>query len=229
VSPDDTVVIEVIGEGKADVGNRADVQPPTTGIVPILTHKLCGKPNRMRVKTKVLFSLQGKGLPEKVKFAKRQAFYNRGTQAVVFVRDSEGGEKELSETKAAMEKGRDAEGLSIPMAIGVAHPCIESWLLTDAAAIRRGLELSSNPTVPDKPESLPAPCMSRKNNPKAALVRAAGSAKKELSAKEKDKIARAMNDLGLLERRCPLGFAPFAEEVRKRIRPLFDALADSGS
>ena len=227
MSPDDTVVIEVIGEGKADVGNKPDLQPPTTGIVPILTHKLCGKPDHMRVKRKVLSSLQGKGFWQKVRFAKRQAFYTPDTQAVVFVRDSEGDETELSRIRATMEKGRDAEELPIPMAIGVAHPCIESWLLADAAAIRRGLELNGNPTVPDEPESLPAPCISRKNNPKKILVRAAESAKNELSAKEKDKITRAMNDLDLLGRRCPLGFAPFADEVRQRVRPLFDTQADS--
>lgn len=230
MSPDDTVVIEVFGEGKADVGNKPDVQPPTTGIIPILTHKLCGKPDRMRVKKKVFASLEGKGLAKKVEFAKRQAFYTKDTQAVIFVLDSEGGEKKLSKTKAAMEEGRDKQDLSIPMAIGVAHPCIESWLLADAAAIRRGLELDSgNPAVPDKPESLPAPCISRTDNPKKILVRAAGSQKKELSAKEKDKIARAMNDLGLLGRRCPLGFAPFADEVRNRVGPLFETQVDDES
>ncbi len=38
------------------------------------------------------------------------------------------------------------------MAIGVAHPCIESWLLADAAAIRRALALPATPKLPAEPE-----------------------------------------------------------------------------
>jgi hypothetical protein len=39
--------------------------------------------------------------------------------------------------------------------------------------------------------------------------------------KEKDFIATAMNDMPLVRKRCPQGFAPFADEVENRIRPLF--------
>jgi hypothetical protein len=53
------------------------------------------------------------------------------------------------------------------------------------------------------------------------LARIAGSRKKELSAGEKDRIAAAMNDMELPRARCPLGFAPFADEVEDHICPLF--------
>jgi len=36
-----------------------------------------------------------------------------------------------------------------------------------------------------------------------------------------DKIAAAINDFAQLRARCPLGFAPFADEVDRQIRPLF--------
>jgi hypothetical protein len=107
------------------------------------------------------------------------------------------------------------------MAVGVAHPCIEAWLLTDAAAIRRALGLSATLDVPENPEELPAPSHDRKRNPKTELVRIAGSMKKELSTEEKDSIATAMNDMRLPRERCPRGFAPFADDVEDRIRPLF--------
>jgi hypothetical protein len=42
-----------------------------------------------------------------------------------------------------------------------------------------------------------------------------------LSAAHKDSIAREMGDMELVERRCPISFAPFAHEVRQYIRPLF--------
>ena len=217
---DGNLIIEVVGEGKADIGRR-----PTEGVVPILTRKLCGKPQRMLVKRRAYAMLQGKGRWRKVQFAKRQAHYNKTTDGVVFVLDSEGDQKKLKGAKKDLEKGRDADGLSIPMAVGVAHPCIETWLLADATAIRRGLDLHESPEVTEEPESLPAPCEDRKRNPKTVLARAAGSAKKELSAKQKDKIATAVNDLELLRQRCPAGFAPFADEVQRHIRPLCDAEA----
>ena len=222
MSPDGNVVIEVYGEGRTDVGRSEDARSPTEGVVPILTHKLCGKPERMLVKRRVYAMLEGKGRWQKVRFAKRQAHYNTTTDGVVFVLDSEGGQKKLRETRKDLEKGRDADDLSIPTAVGVAQPCIESWLLADATAIRRGLELKESPEVPQEPESLPAPCKDRTRNPKAVLARAAGSTKRELSAAQKDRIATALNDLDLVRRRCPLGFGPFADEVAQHIRALCD-------
>ena len=225
MSPDGNLVIEVFGEGKTDVGRHDGARPPTEGVVLILTHKLCGKPERMLVKRRVYAMLQGKGRWQKVRFAKHQAYYNKTTDGVVFVLDSEGDQKKLKKTRKDLEKGRDADGLSIPMAVGVAHPCIESWLLADATAIRRGLELDKSPEVPENPESLPAPCMERKRSPKTVLARAAGSTKKDLSSSQKDRIATAINDLDLIRQRCPAGFGPFADEVRQHIRPLCDSQA----
>jgi len=43
------------------------------------------------------------------------------------------------------------------MAVGVAHPCVEAWLLVDSLAIARALGLSNSVVVPSNPESLPAP------------------------------------------------------------------------
>ena len=175
----------------------------------------------MQVQRRKFAFLQGKGLWQKVRFAKHQA---KGVSAgAVFVVDSEGGAKQLDKTRAQLHKGRDACLSSFPMAVGVAQPCIESWLLADASAIQQGLELETTPDVPEQPEKLPAPCQEKKKkeNPKKVLVRIAGVKKEELSAKEKDKIATAMNDMDLVRNRCPQSFAPFAEEVEERIGPLF--------
>ncbi len=217
MSPEASVVIEVFGEGKTDVRHDARPQPPTRGVVPILVSTLCGQPDRLLVKSYGVPFLQqketGKGLWQKVRFARRQALCN-GSHGAVFVRDSEG---DLKGTVEQLHKGRDHGPSRLPMAVGVAHPCIESWLLSDATAIRRGLDLSEAPVVPDAPEDLPPPC----RNLKAVLAGIAGSRKMDLSAKEKDAIAAAMNDMELPRARCPLGFAPFADEVEARIRPLF--------
>jgi hypothetical protein len=218
--PEVDVVVEVFGEGKADIGSDPRPRRPTTGVLSILLHSLCGKPGRMFVKCKATQFLVGKGLAKKVQFAKRQARYNR-SHAAVFVVDSEGGPKELKQKKSDLETGRGRELPEFPMAIGVAHPCIEAWLLADATAVRRGLGLSATPKVPDEPEGLPAPCQDHDRNPKAVLCDLADVAKKDLSSDEKDRIARAMDDVALARQRCPLGFAPFADEVEKQVRPLF--------
>jgi hypothetical protein len=221
VNPEAKIVIEIFGEGKTDVGHDPMPKPPSEGVVPILLNLLCGKPRTMTVKRLGKPFLQqkgtGKGLWQKVRFAKRQASYN-GSAAAVFVMDSEG---KLSEKSRELQKGRDSELPHFPMAIGVAHPCIEVWLLADPSAIRRGLGLERTPEVSEKPEELPAPCIDGKNNPKTVLAQAAGSNKQELSAAEKDLIAQAMNDMNLVCKRCPTGFAPFEKEVTQHIRPLF--------
>jgi hypothetical protein len=217
------VVLEIFGEGKTDIGDSGATSqpgPPDKGVVPILVHKLCGRPPDMLVKRKGLIFLQGKGLWQKVKFAKRNARCN-GSAGVVFVVDSEGGSKELKEKTAALAKGRDSACLGFPMATGVAHPCIEAWLLADALAIRRAMELPATPDLPESPEGLPAPCRDRNRNPKTELARAAGVADRLLSANEQDAIAAGINDLAVIGIRCPLGFAPFAADVERQIGPLF--------
>ena len=220
MSREHSVVIEVFGEGKTDVGGDLESRPEprTKGVVPILLHALCGKPANMLVKRYGMPFMQQKGtLPQKVRFAKRQARLNRSA-AAVFVVDSEG---DLKGRMGDLAKGRKMESGEFPMAIGVAHPCIEAWLLADGAAIRRACNLASNPNVPDEPESLPAPRHDRRDNPKTALASAARAGQKELSVAGKERIAAAMNHMDLVRTRCPRSFAPFADEVDREIRPLF--------
>ena len=221
--PEAEVVIEVFGEGVADIGKYdSPTQEPKSGILPILVKRMCGKPPRMRVKGTRISHLERGGHERKVKFHKNNACLS-GRQAAVYVVDSDGDKSDMERIRLKLAAARDSIHPEFPMAVGVAHPCIESWLLADATAIRRGLELDAAPEVPDCPEDLPAPCRDRLHNPKTELCKAAGVSKQELSAAEKDCIARCINDHGisLLKERCPLSFAPFAEEVEDRIRPLF--------
>jgi hypothetical protein len=213
------VVIEVIGEGRTDVGvletsGKPSVPAsPDTGVVPIIVHALCGKPNTMVVTRRQYALLQGRTRAQKVHFAKRQALCNNSA-GIVFVLDSEG---DLKGRTRELIEGRDRQYPEYPTAVGVAHPCIEAWLLADAHAIRHGLELAETPIIPENPEGLPAPCHDEKNNPNAVLR---GIARRGISANDKDRIA-AMMDISLVRERCLMGFAPFAEEVQQHIQPLF--------
>jgi hypothetical protein len=215
VTPDESLVIEFFGEGKTDVGTGGQPTPPTTGVVPILVHRLCDRPPTMVAKRRPFAFLQGKNLAQKVRFARRQAYYNRSAGAV-FVMDSEGDERRRRAVQDEMAKGREQDQLTLPMAIGVAQPCIEAWLLVDEQVIRRVAGIEGSLALPAEPELLPAPCRSKTANPKAVLagwgIRAAA---------QKDAIAAALNDIELLETRCPAGFGTFAQDVRDQIKPLF--------
>ena len=223
--PDAHRVLEICGEGRTDIGNvisptksRTEPQPPTEGVVPVLLHKLCGEPATMRVVRRAVPHLQGKGLWQKVKFAKQTALYNRSAGAV-FVMDSEGNHRRRL---AELSRGCDAAYGEFPMAVGVAHPCVEAWLLADPLAIARALGLSNAVAVPSNPENLPAPQANRAHNPKTVLAMCAErSERSAISSREATLIALAITDLAALRNRCPVGFEPFAQEIEERIAPLF--------
>jgi len=207
------VVLEVFGEGKTDIGKEsAKPRLPDQGVVPILIRRLCDEPAGMRVKTKRYDHLQGKGLWQKVRFAKRQARYNRGTCGVVFVLDTEGNDNVVSE----LVKGRDHELPDFPMAIGAARPCTESWLLGDHPGLRRALCLGQSVELPQDPEALPAPLQNRSHNPKTVLVGLGVD-----SQNQKDALAETL-DVQTLRSACPRSFAPFANEIEDLIKPLFE-------
>ena len=105
------------------------------------------------------------------------------------------------------------------MAVGVAHPCVEAWLLVDSLAIARALGLSNSVVVPSNPENLPAPHANRAHNPKTVLARCAE--RSAISSREATLIALAITDFAALRNRCPVGFEPFAQEIEERIAPLF--------
>jgi hypothetical protein len=219
------VVIEICGEGKTDVAKMDDAPvPPAAGVVTALTHRLCDAPSALRVKrTPLMFLQQGKPLWQKVWLFKRTAKIN-GSAGCVFVMDSEGKPRDV---RAELEHGRDHMHPDFPMAVGVAHPCVEAWLLSDASAVKRGFNLSGpRPTVPPNPESLPAPQANRANNPKTALA-ACHPNNRHPNLAEKSLMAEHL-DLATAATTCP-SFAAFAAEVRQHIRPLFPSSSQAGT
>ena len=225
--PDKKVVIDIIGEGKTDRGPTKatpTVDRPGQGVLSNLVHALCGFHPAMRVRGLAMPFVQRGGFDRKVEFAKQQASYRLAkgkSHGLVFVIDTEGDHR-----KAIKEvtEGRNRRYTELPTAVGVAHPCIESWLLADADAIKSALKLSATPTIPEWPESLPAPCEDLTRNPKTVLADCAGCLG-ELKSVEKAAIASKMRNPDLVRSRCPNSFAPFADEVVRFIKPLFDALA----
>jgi hypothetical protein len=105
------------------------------------------------------------------------------------------------------------------MAVGVAHPCIEAWLLADQVAVAYALNLTTAPAPFSSPEDLPAPRKDRGHKPKSILGALVG--RSAISSSEATRIAMVIPDMALLRQRCPLSFEPFATEVEQRIAPLF--------
>lgn len=114
--PDSVVVLQFYGEGVTDVGPQTTKPAlPSRGIVTIFVHALCGAKRQLQVRRAHYAHLHGKRLWQKVKFAKRQAFYNH-VSGVVFVMDSEA----IPEVVNELVQGRDAEHAGFPMAVGIA-------------------------------------------------------------------------------------------------------------
>jgi hypothetical protein len=221
---DTEVIIDIIGEGKTDRGPRQGTlatEEPGLGVLSNLVHALCEFPTAMRVRgLPVPFNIRG-GPNKKVEFAKQQATIRRQqgqTHGLIYVIDTEGDDRTVIKD---LVKGRDLRYRELPTAVGVAHPCIESWLLADATAIKEGLKLATHPILPETPESLPAPRRDRAHNPKTILCGYTGRSGKLTSA-ENTAIAKQMRDMALVRSRCPKSFAPFADEVIEHIKPLFD-------
>jgi hypothetical protein len=81
--------------------------------------------------------------------------------------------------------------------------------------------LAQQPQIPGQPELLPAPCKNRGHNPKTVLGRCAGL-NRHLSSAETTQIIRAIGNLDAIRARCPMSFAPFADEVIASIKPIFE-------
>lgn len=212
MSRNDTIVIDFFSDGKANLA-----------VVPPLVRAICGRPRNMYPRENPIRFLQrsesGSGWTQKAAAARKLANHSDADGAV-FVIDTEG-DLQRREQLAA---GRDLGPEEVPMVVGAAHPCIEAWLLVDATAIQRGLALDDVPQTPEEPESLPRSKRTAGQEAKRVLKECVKQ-RKPLSADAMGRIAAALNEhsLPLLRRRCPLGFAPFADEVEERIRPLFGA------
>jgi hypothetical protein len=214
--PQPKLVIEVVGEGKTDLGDPSDLETntaPRTGVMPILTYALCGRPDNMLVRRRKYAHLEKGGRQKKLHFAIRHA-KSAGSHGLVFTVDTD-------EDQSVLTWAAGSHSTLLPIAVGAPRPCIEAWLLVDSKAFVRAIGRPLVEPLPNDPESLP-PARDDKRHPKRILARCCGVNQADLRAEKKWAIAREITDPGDLARGCPLSFAPFADQVRSRIKPLFD-------
>ncbi len=181
MTPEASVVVEFFGEGKADIGDEDQPLRPIHGILPILVHAICGKPGRMLARGTRMLHLHERSLSRKVRFAKRLA-RQRKSAAAVFVVDSEGGPRDWKTKKAELEQGRDAEAAVFPMAVGVAQPCIEAWLLTDANRYSSGFRLGQETRGPAGAREVPRAVSEHAGEPQGSPLPGGWIAQEALSS-----------------------------------------------
>lgn len=224
--------ILILGEGPTDLG-RFDKEGnlEQEGMLPILVRELLLEQDadlslEFRVKTLASTMLIKKpsqktktsryGLSNKLQ-AVQGLPLGKWAEAIVAVVDRD--EKKYDKRIEDLNEGRDfllQQGKRC--AVGMAIEEIEAWLLADEKALRIALDDNSIKRQP-APEKLASRDDKSLKNPKGLLAHVMkGSMQREVSADEFPELCARIAeeiDLAQLEKRCPKGFQPFAEQVRQ--------------
>lgn len=207
----------VLGEGRHELGSELD--SPLHGdelpALPRLIHRLLSESRRASYTCrafKTVRAIHGRGgkfakkTVAAVRWAKRNGF---GAVVIVIDRDRRPDRERLT----ALRQGRDLVGGPPypPCALGVAVETFDAWMIADNRAIKAAGGDSGK--CHSTPESLDG----REGTGRHPKDRAAEILGQGLG--EKYAAVAAVVDLELLEKQCPKGFKPFADEVRQRIGP----------
>ncbi len=152
------------------------------------------------------------GLPKKVEFLARNAA-DFGAVAVVVVVD---GDDWPAERRSALRRGRDLaheRGAHVPIALGVAVPHGEAWLVGDRSAVLDALGDSAE-------EPAPWPDGDPKQQIEALLARGAADGPSRLEMH--GRVAETA-DLRRIETASSNGFAEFRSDVRQNLGVLVGA------
>ncbi len=205
-------------EGPRDFGSGE-----TQGIVGVLVRRLLSEKFRRDVSPAEIVpvplqrahkhSSSTSGYPRKVELAIIEAAARGFTSVVVVVdRDGPRNVARIQDLQAGLELAQGnglagVAGMSQRTAVGVAIETAEAWLLADSRALNQALG-AKVPTPPD-PESM----WGEQQHPKTFLGALISATDREHGA-TLDAIAELV-DLGLLERRCRVGFGALADQIRK--------------
>jgi len=213
--------IAVYGDGQSELGRRVGwgqtCSEPDLPALPRLVSRLTHAPAQTQYVPRLFkpekHTHRGPDLSRMAKKAirtMRQATKEQCAAVVILVDRDEAGLARVRELRT----GRDSvpAEYNLPCAVGEAVHTFDAWMIADAQAVEAaGGSLGGIPL--DQPEAL-------------LPERAKQLAKQALGhlGSMTDAFARVAQrvDLKGLAQRCPRGFAPFAGEVRERIRPIFD-------
>ena len=208
----------VFGEGRHELGSKLGVALAAEELsaLPRLIHRLLGEPDDVRYTCetfKTVRAAHGSG----GKFAKKTAAAvrrakSRGSAAVAVVIDRD--RRPDGDRLGALTAGRSfVEGVEYPpCAVGTAVEAFDAWMIVDGTAVRgAGGDSTKCHLTPEGLDGKERTGMHPKD--RAADLLGSGGLGDKYAA-----IAEVV-DLELLERQCPKGFKPFADDVRERIGP----------
>lgn len=210
-----------VGEGPHDVGHADGRHHPAGGVVTELTRRALGTVDDASVARfwrqvpRFPRDRRQRGLAGKVMAAVLIA-RREGCAALVCVHDRDGDDSRRED----LRRGSDAA--TLPTACGLAVESIEAWTLGDPDAIATTLSVDATEIravlrardVERMKESSGKP----ERRPKTLLRRIFGLAERDDSTELREEIARNSDPRRLAEV-CPLGFAPFLEELARIGQP----------
>lgn len=212
--------IAVYGEGKHELGGKFEqaLSPDSLPSLPRLVQRLLEYPQEVaytcrRFKDVPAVHTRGQKFAKKVIRAIRQAKRD-GFTALAIVIDRDG--KPDRERIHALRGGRDALPAQEypPCAVGTPVEAFDAWMIVDPKAVQgAGGDHRQCHAHPEKLNGKEETGRHPKDIAGAIFGGKRGLGSKYAAVAEKV-------DLGLLGRKCPKGFAPFAKEVQTRILPV---------
>jgi hypothetical protein len=202
--------LRIVGDGERDA---VTLPPLVKRIMDCeFTHESTPWPRLHRGQKKIpSYSLKGYGL--RLAYLYRSA-RSRGADGLVACIDADKNRRRqrLRQIKQAREADRSLFA-PLPTALGEAKPHSEAWLLDDPVAVREGLGLSKDHVVPNALNT---------TSPKTMLeeLHAASERRNQRPLDVWPAIAANL-DVSRCAHSKQTGFAPFVEELRAELGPLF--------
>ncbi len=214
-----------IGEGPHDIGDPGPnpfIPRPAQGTIPTLARRVCPsiRPESVALAWTEIrrFNPQGKkgGYESKIPAAVLIAARKFNCSGSVFVTDQD----RKAERRAALEAGLANAMNLFPghrLACGLAVESVEAWTLAVPDAIAEVLGLSADLVRQQYPginvESLYEKSGKEEHRPKRLIERIGQLRHQSDSTAFRQAVAEE-TDVAELERACPVGFRPFAEQLR---------------
>jgi hypothetical protein len=219
------VKVLFVGEGNHDIGPAGErwAEPrPATGVVPVLAREVSSAIDAGSIalawREISRFSPQArKGFEAKVAAAMLLATQRFDCAGTVCVTDRDGDEDRLPAMQRGKQRGLSALAVAHPVAVGVAVESIEAWILGAPTAIAEELGIPVERVRSAMPkrqvEALRESSDRQDWRPKAAIERIAALAGNDGGTGFRAAVA-ARTSPAEVEGACPVGFAPFAQELR---------------
>jgi len=126
---------------------------------------------------------------------------NEDYDALVFLIDQDGHNERIKQIQQAQEHPLE----SLPRALGVAIKTYDAWMLADEQALSQVLGY----TIPTQPNPEKA------NDPKQKCKKLHDESNSAISLRDMYAAIANLIDIDTLSNRCPKGFKPFAQKVKK--------------